>query len=78
MPKKIKFSGKLQKMIDVEQLPETDSILKNRIYRFKELLGEDSSEEQLASLVYSKVDYWDLDKLLKSGCEPDLAIKILL
>lgn len=58
-------------------MTEKKKINKNRNYRFRELLGEDIEELELERIVNSDIDYWDLDKLIKNGCEPNLAIEIL-
>jgi len=78
MPRKVKSFKTAKAVMEVETSPEDIRILKNRIYRFKDLLGKDYDEDKLSRLVYSNVDYWDLDKLLRNGCDPELAIEILI
>ena len=78
MPKQRRIGRTIKQVEDTNISSEEYKILKNRRYRFKELLGENVEENQLDVLVNSKVDYWDLDNLLKKGCDPELAMDILL
>jgi ferredoxin-fold anticodon binding domain-containing protein len=76
-PRKVKKFKTVRPIMEVEIPTESSKLLKNRIYRFKELLGPDAEEWQVDHLAHSEIDYWDLDKLLKNGCDPELAIEIL-
>ncbi len=78
MPKQRRLRGTINQVEDTDISSEEYKVLKNRRYRFKELLGENAEDHQIEILVNSKVDYWDLDDLLKKGCDPELAMDILL
>lgn len=76
--RKIKKINSVRKInMDEDLSPEALKLQINRTYRFKELLGDDYNEEDLHKIVNSKIDYWDLDNLLKNGCQPEVALKIL-
>jgi hypothetical protein len=77
MPKRTR---KIKSIREIEQEDLSPEVLKlriNRLYRFKELLGEDFDEDKLKELTKSSMDYWELSGLLQAGCPPDLAIDIL-
>ena len=78
MPKQRRIGQTITAVDDTDTSSERYKILKNREYRFKELLGEEVEDHQLDRLVNSSIDYWDLDRLLKKGCEPEVALDILL
>lgn len=78
MPKKTRIGRIIKQVEDTDISPEEHNLLQNRRYRFKELVGESVEEHRIEFLVQSDVDYWDLDNLLKKGCDPDTAIAILL
>ncbi len=78
MPKKIKNIKKIKEARNIDLSPQELRLIENREYRFKDILGRDWPKEQINSLVDSTVDYHDLEELVKNGCSPELAIKILI
>ncbi len=78
MPKKIKNVKKIKESRDIDLSPEETRLYENRVYRFKDILGREWPKEQINALVDSTVDYHDLEELVKNGCSPELAIKILI
>lgn len=77
MPKRVKNFRKIMEMPEAQIDPESRKLQTNREYRFREILGEDFPPERIFQLVESKVDYHDLEELVKSGCPPVLALDIL-
>lgn len=58
---------------------ELDKLVENKRYRFKEALGSDWPEEDIETLANrNDVSPWDLENLLKQGCPPRTAVKILI
>lgn len=60
------------------QQEELESLLENRRYRFRELLGENWPEDDIESLARGNEYPGKLEKMLKEGCPPRTALKILI
>lgn len=77
MPKRVRKIGKIIETPEVEIDPDLFKLQKNRIFRFKKILGDEWDKKEIFELANSRLDYYDLEKLIDEGCPPDLAIKIL-
>ena len=61
-----------------EFVSELDKVEENILWKYRQLLGEDWPEEDFLNLLLAKVDWDDLENLLKANCPPKIAIQILL
>ena len=72
MASKTKYQAPDKAELELEKLRE------NRSYRFKLLLGDDWPEDDIQALVVGPHHPTDLEKLLKAGCPPRTALRILI
>jgi len=61
------------------QKQELDNLWHNRRYRFRDILGDDWPNDDIEVLAKKiEVHPTDLEKLIKNGCPPRTAVKILI
>jgi len=57
---------------------ELDNLRDDRRFKFRKVLGEDWPNDDVEALANGSAHVLELERLLKDGCEPRTAVRILI